>query len=122
MVNNRPTELGIELRKLRIENHMNMAEMASRLDMSTSQLSAIETGQRPVPSDFIQKFLEKFPEWAHLEMKLEELATLQRGTVTFRVEEPRKAKAMAAFARSLNSDVSDQFIAELEVFLKKRGQ
>ncbi|MFC5760492.1 helix-turn-helix domain-containing protein [Rhizobium sp. GCM10022189] len=48
------TELGKELRKLRIDNDEKMIEMAERLDKSPAFISAIETGKKSPPADIEQ--------------------------------------------------------------------
>ena len=49
------TELGKELRKLRIDRNENLATMSEKLNISLSYLSAIENGTRKTPPDFIDK-------------------------------------------------------------------
>lgn len=54
------TEFGKELRKLRIDKDETLATMAKKLNISISYLSAIETGIRSVPNDFIEKLSIKY--------------------------------------------------------------
>ncbi len=49
------TELGKEIRKLRIDKEENLSSMSKKLGISISYLSAIENGLREVPSNFIDK-------------------------------------------------------------------
>lgn len=49
------TELGKEIRKLRIDKDETLAKMSKKLGMSISYLSAIENGAREVPSDFVDR-------------------------------------------------------------------
>ena len=48
------TELGKELRKLRIDNDEKMIEMADRLERSPAFISAIETGKKAPPAGIEQ--------------------------------------------------------------------
>lgn len=49
------TNLGKQTRKLRIDNEELLMDMANKLEISASYLSAIETGKRKMPKDFIEK-------------------------------------------------------------------
>ena len=49
------TVFGKELRKLRIDYDETIYQMAKKLDMSISYLSAIESGSRNVPGDLVDK-------------------------------------------------------------------
>lgn len=52
------TELGKEIRKLRIDKGENLSSMSKKLGISISYLSAIENGTRDIPSDFVDKLGE----------------------------------------------------------------
>ena len=54
------TSLGKRLRKIRIENDEITLNMAEKLGISISYLSAIEHGKRNIPNDFIQKLFDKY--------------------------------------------------------------
>lgn len=52
------TEFGKALRKLRIERNEVLKDMADKLQMTSSYLSAIECGKRNIPSDFISRIVD----------------------------------------------------------------
>lgn len=52
------TELGKEIRKLRIDKGENLSSMSKKLGISISYLSAIENGVREIPADFVDKLSE----------------------------------------------------------------
>jgi len=54
------TNLGKSLRIIRINAGDSMRDMAKKLDLSVSYLSAIENGKRNVPSNFEEKVLAKY--------------------------------------------------------------
>lgn len=54
------TSLGKRLRKIRIDNDEITLNMAEKLGISISYLSAIEHGKRNIPNDFIQKLFDKY--------------------------------------------------------------
>lgn len=47
------TEFGKVLRKLRIDNQELLKDMATRLGVSSAYLSAVETGKRKIPPEWI---------------------------------------------------------------------
>jgi transcriptional regulator with XRE-family HTH domain len=47
------TQLGKELRKLRIDNAELLRDMAAKLEISPAMLSSIENGKRKIPNDFL---------------------------------------------------------------------
>ena len=49
------TEFGRQIRKLRIDRGIVLADMAKQLGVSSSYLSAIEHGKRKIPSEWIDK-------------------------------------------------------------------
>lgn len=49
------TDFGKFCRKLRIDNDEFLKDMALKLEVTPSYLSAIEKGKRPIPSDWTQK-------------------------------------------------------------------
>ena len=49
------TECGKIIRKIRIDNQELLKDMAKKLGVSSAYLSAVETGKRKVPSDWVAK-------------------------------------------------------------------
>ncbi len=49
------SDFGKELRKIRIDSGEVLKDMADRLKVTSSYLSAIENGKRTVPEDYVQK-------------------------------------------------------------------
>ena len=54
------TSLGKRLRQIRIDNDEITLDMAKKLGISISYLSAIEHGKRNIPDTFIQKLFENY--------------------------------------------------------------
>ncbi len=54
------TELGKEIRKLRIDKGENLSSMSKKLGISMSYLSAIENGTREIPADFVDRLSETY--------------------------------------------------------------
>ncbi len=49
------SDFGKELRKIRIESGDVLKDMADKLEVTSSYLSAIENGKRAVPEDYVKK-------------------------------------------------------------------
>lgn len=111
------TPLGKELRRLRLDRDWLLKGMADGIGVSSSFLSAIETGRKPIPDDF----LERIVNWAQLD--IDETARLRRAAdqsaLEVRIRMPRTAspsdrEAMAVLARTfgeLDSEKLAQFRA-----------
>lgn len=54
------TAFGKALRKLRIDHNEVLRDMASRLEVSASFVSAVESGKKKIPSTWIQKLTELY--------------------------------------------------------------
>ena len=52
------TELGKELRKLRIDKGFRLTEFAELLGMYPSHVSSVESGRRSMPKDFVNRVVE----------------------------------------------------------------
>ena len=55
------TNLGKKLRKIRIDNDEISSDMARKLEISVSYLSAIENGKRNIPKDLAEKLFKISP-------------------------------------------------------------
>ena len=55
-----PTDLGKFLKKMRIDYGENMTDMATKLTVSSSFLSSVETGKRKIPSNMITKICDLY--------------------------------------------------------------
>lgn len=55
-----PTKLGIFLRKLRLDRCEILKEMATKLDVSSSFLSAVENGKKKMPDSWYDKIVNLY--------------------------------------------------------------
>jgi transcriptional regulator with XRE-family HTH domain len=96
------TPFGKALRKLRIEKSLRLLDLATKLDVSTSFLSAVETGKKPIPNGFVRKLSHT------LTISQAELEELHRAEDRTRTEVPVDDKKeedrelIAALARRLD--------------------
>lgn len=117
------TELGKYLRKLRIDQGINMMQLAGSMGLSTAMLSAIETGRKKVPSDFIDKLINVFADLTSERFKLEALMNLANNEVRLPLVKASAEDALLVteLARRF-SDLSDAEKEGLRGFLAKAGQ
>lgn len=54
------TELSKILRKIRLENGQILKKMADSLGVTSSYLSAVENGKRPMPKEWLQKLAQEY--------------------------------------------------------------
>lgn len=104
------TPVGKLLRKLRIERDEYLRDMAARLNITSSYLSAIENGKRRMPLDYIERIGESY------KLTLEELAQLQEAAsheqrkveIKLETASVKKKYAALAFARDFDKLSDDQ--------------
>lgn len=119
------TMLGKELRKLRLDLGCTLFEMANQIGMSTSLLSAVETGRRPAPADFIDRLAEHYSEVENDRKRFQSLADNTVKEVRIRMSEeesrPRAAELAVTFARKFD-ELSDQQINSMFKIFGTKGK
>jgi transcriptional regulator with XRE-family HTH domain len=116
------TELGKTLRKLRIDGGLNMAVMAEAMGFSTAMLSAIETGRKRVPGDFIDRLERAYPDLVKQRTQYEALINLANREVRVSLEDASQDDALLVteLARRF-SDLSAGQKDGLRNLLKRRS-
>src|SRR5215813_3450606 len=66
------TPFGIAVRKLRLDKHLRLLDVAKLLDCSAAFVSAIETGRKPIPDGFVSTVARA------MKLSTEEFATLRK--------------------------------------------
>ncbi len=103
------TTFGKELRKLRIDKDENIHTMAKKLGISISYLSAIEAGNRNIPSGMVDKIIKKY----HLNkerseiMRQAEAESAKEIDIDLSTVSVEQRKLVFALSRKLN-DISDE--------------
>ncbi len=115
------TALGKDLRKLRIDRGVNMMEMAKAIGLSTAMLSAIETGRKRVPGDFVDRLERAYPDLIARRAQIEALINLANREVRVSLDEATEDDAVLVteLARRF-SDFTDGQKDSLRNLLKKR--
>ncbi len=94
------TPFGIEVRKLRLDAGMLMKDMADKLGVSPSWLSAMETGRKSVPDDLVPRISRLFGLTGERVERLAEAARASRQQFTLNPgNDPLRRDVAAALAR-----------------------
>ena len=99
------TQLGKFLRKLRIDRSELLRDMAKKLDVALSFLSAVENGKKNMPSDWIIKLADIYSLTDDQKNELDAaVATSEKGIgVKFAGLSADERKLSVAFARKIKS-------------------
>lgn len=114
------TSFGKELRKIRIDKGEILKNMADKLQITSSYLSAIECGKRKIPSDFIDKLVHLY---GLTEVEKEKLTEMEEEsckviTLTFDEISLEKKEVAIKFAR-IFKELSSNEIEKIDKILDK---
>ena len=120
------TEFGKALRKIRIDRQQLLRDMADKLGVSSAYLSAVETGKRRIPQDWVSKIASIYS------LSCEEQADLQSAadnsvfdvTISLVNASEQKRNAVLSFARALdglNDEDLKRIMASIKGKEEKRG-
>lgn len=117
------TEFGKLLRKIRIDRQELLKDMASVLGVSSAYLSAVETGKRRIPADWIPVIMNKYSlspdDCELLELAAENSAT--DVTISLSNASPLKRSAVLSFAKALDG-LSDEELTKIMSAMKKKSK
>jgi transcriptional regulator with XRE-family HTH domain len=106
------TPFGVELRKLRVENSKRIFDLADDLEVSSSSVSAWETGRRDVPPEKVERIGEIF-ELTEAELdKLKKAAEISRRRVVIEANSADARQLANALKKRINS-LSPDTVREL---------
>lgn len=115
------TEFGKALRKIRIDRQQLLRDMADKLGVSSAYLSAVETGKRRIPQDWVSKIASIYS------LSCEEQADLQSAadnsvfdvTISLVNASEQKRNAVLSFARALDG-LNDEDLKRIMASMKGR--
>ena len=115
------TDFGRYLRKLRIDCGELIRDMAGRLGVTASYLSAVETGKRNIPETWVDEIAVLYSLNDAAKRDLDEAAVNSAKTLKIGLEEVSVSRKEAAilFAREFK-DLDDATILQIRDLLKKR--
>ncbi len=116
------TELGKELRKLRIDRAETLGDMAEKLGITSSYLSAIEKGKRPAPDGLTDRISDLYGLGADVRVRLANAAdkTILAVKLALSGASDPKREAALCFARSFDELDDDTAESVLKLLQKKR--
>lgn len=96
---------GKELRRIRLDKSELLKDMADRLGVTSSYLSAVEHGKRDIPSDWIKKIICDYSLGKEQGEKLKKAAesSVLSVKINLKGKSAETADLVNAFARKLNS-------------------
>lgn len=115
------TQLGKILRIIRINTGDSMRDMATKLDLSVSYLSAIENGKRNVPADLEGKIINKYNLSDKDKNNLRDAISVTVEKVKVNITELSEKKRKLIYALS-KDELSDDTIDELCAVIEKKGK
>ena len=113
------TEYGKILRIYRLNNGMILKDMADKLNVPSSYLSALEMGRKPVTKDFLDKLLEKYDFTNEEQEKLKHAAELSASAVKVNLQNANAEKRDMAFNFARKFDgLDEETVKKIMEFLK----
>ena len=120
-VGNMVNEFGKILRKIRIDNGEILKDMADKLEMTSSYLSAIECGKRNIPNNLITKLQQLYNLDDEMVSKLEDAKQKSINKIEIdsisKMSLPKRDLALE-FARKFDN-IDDEFAKKLMDFMKR---
>jgi transcriptional regulator with XRE-family HTH domain len=114
------TELGKQLRKLRLDLGITLLEMAQRIGVSSGMLSSIETGRKPAPAGFVDRLASSYEQVAKERNAFVALAMQTKSEVKVKLKDRPNANELAmTFAQRFESLSDDEIGDLMAVFNKK---
>ncbi|MBQ8436908.1 MAG: helix-turn-helix domain-containing protein [Alphaproteobacteria bacterium] len=95
------TEFGKWLRTLRISIGIRLYDMSKALSVSSSFISAVETGKKSIPLDFVEKIIKNY------DLSDEQIAALKNAVKLTRDDELRCKKSIQLKVDTSKSDVQE---------------
>lgn len=107
------TPFGIAIRKLRLDKRLRLLDLADKLDMSSAFVSAVETGKKAIPHDYVRAVAKA------MKLNGDEAKELQNAADRTRLTKltDNDRELVAAFARQVDQ-FDDEFLAEIKNRLK----
>lgn len=108
------SEFGIALRKVRLERHLLLKDMADALGVSSAFLSSVESGKRKIPKDWIEKISSIYNLHPDEHEALERASAMSMSEIRIHTQNASiKQKDLAfSFAKALDS-LSDEDVERI---------
>ena len=114
------TNFGKALRKLRIDNDELLKDMALKLEVTVSYLSAVENGKRDVPVAWLDVLREKYDLSYEEYAEFQKLAYENQNIIQVPVGSSAEKNAALSFARSFRNLDEDDLKSIIDILERKR--
>lgn len=117
------TEFGKELRKLRLDRDEYLKDMADKLKISVAYLSAVETGKRKIPDDFISKIVMAYNLTDKDAMLLNDLKNISAAEVRVPLmgRTMKQKEAILSFAKAIDGIDNKKLDEILRIMNDRKG-
>lgn len=107
------TPFGIATRKLRLDKGLRLLDLAKKLELSSSFISAVETGKKPIPSGYVGSVVTAMRLTPLQAAELQRAADRSKTVVDIDGLQGSQRELVAAFARKLH-DLPPEFLEEIK--------
>ena len=107
------TPFGIATRKLRLDKGLRLLDLAEKLDLSSSFISAVETGKKPIPAGYVKSVVAAMGLTPAEVAELQRAADRSKNVVDIEGLQGGQRELVAAFARKLH-DLPPEFLEEIK--------
>ena len=117
------TPFGIATRKLRLDKGLRLLDLAEKLNLSSSFISAVETGKKPIPAGYVDSVVKALGLTPTEALELQRAADRSKTIVDVDGLQGSQRELVAAFARKLD-DLPPEFLEEIkrQVFKSTAGE
>ncbi len=112
------TPFGIAARKLRLDKGLRLLDLAERLNVSSSFVSAVETGKKPMPAGYVDSVVEAMGLTPTEATEIQRAADRSKAVVDIDGLQGSQRELVAAFARKLH-DLPPEFLEEIKKLVFK---
>lgn len=116
------TEIGKELRKLRIDRDERLLDMSERLDRSSAFISAVERGTKTPPNGFEELVIKAYQLAGDAAATMRRAADRSRKAFTVEAQSALARDTAGLMARRMNSLSDDDLKSIFEILSKKDKQ
>lgn len=113
------TEIGKELRKLRIDEDERLLDMSQRLDLSSAFISAVERGAKSPPSGFEELVIKAYQLAGAAADAMRRAADRSRRAFTIEADSPLARDTAGLMARRMDSLSDDELKSIFQILSKK---
>jgi transcriptional regulator with XRE-family HTH domain len=116
------TPFGIVTRKLRLDKGLRLLDLAKKLNLSSSFVSAVETGKKPLPAGYVDSVVKALGLTRAEALELQRAADRSKTAVDIDGLQGSQRELVAAFARKLHV-LPPEFLEEIkkQVFKSTAG-